>query len=649
MHAAEHLLIVIAVAALGAALFERLRMPSVVGFLVAGAALGPGGLALVDDDESVLAIAEFGVAFLLFEIGLELPLDELRRSFRTAVLAGVIQVAVSIAAVAALCAGLGLSLETSVIVGMLVSLSSTALVMRILGQRGEVDAPHGRLALGILLLQDLAIVPYLLAIPLLAGEVPREAGPMAVAIGGAVAKLAVLAAVARFVLPWVLEWVARMRSPDLFSLFAFLIAMGSAVLAEEIGLSLAVGAFIAGLVVSASPYATQLFAEVAPLRGVLLGVFFTSVGMRLDAGQALANWQGVLVFVSGVVVFKAAVVVAIAALIFRMHMRTAVQAGLALAQTGEFSFVLAAAASAAGLLTGDLAQIFVAGSILTLIATPFLINAAPRVAVLLARSEGPPPGSGHDEVADHVVIAGYGLAGRTLAGVLRASQIPYRIVCASGQSVSQGRAKGEPIIFGDATRPAVLKHLGIERARLFCVAISDPEATRDALEVARAIAPGVHILARVRYERDIDHLVAEGANDVVSEEVESSIELVSKVLRRFDVPATAVSHFTQELRDEGYELVRGSFAGQVDPWLAEILEEVASEWVEVPETAPVRSIATLGVRKRTGASIVAVRRAGETLTNPDAAFEVRGGDSLLVLASGEQLAALRAILEDRRA
>jgi CPA2 family monovalent cation:H+ antiporter-2 len=646
MHAVEHLLIVIAVAAFGAAIFERLRMPSVVGFLVAGAVLGPGGLGLVDDDESVRTIAEFGVVFLLFEIGLELPLDELRRSFRTAVLAGVIQVAVSIAAVAALCVGLGLSFETSIIVGMLVSLSSTALVMRILGQRGEVDAPHGRLALGILLLQDLAIVPYLLAIPLLAGEVPREAGPMAMAIGGAVVKLVGLAAVAWFALPWVLERVARMRSPDLFSLFAFLIAMGSAVLAEWIGLSLAVGAFIAGLVVSASPYATQLFAEVAPLRGVLLGVFFTSVGMLLNASQAVANWQGVLVFVGGVVAFKSVVVVAIAALIFRLQMRTAVQAGLALAQTGEFSFVLAAAAGGAGLLTGDLAQIFVAGSILTLIATPFLINVAPRLATLLARSQGPVAEAGEDEVRDHVVIAGYGLAGRTLAGVLRASQIPYRIVCANGQSVNQARAKGEPIVFGDATRPAVLKHLGIERARLFCVAISDPVATRDALEVARAIAPGVHILARARYEYDIDHLVEEGANEVVSEEVESSIELISRALRRFDMPAAAVAHFTEGMRDEGYELVRGPFAGQVHPWLAEILEAVESEWVDVSETAPVRSIAELGVRKRSGASILAVQRGGETHSNPAAAFEVHGGDRLLVLASGEQLTALRSLLAD---
>jgi CPA2 family monovalent cation:H+ antiporter-2 len=646
MHAVEHLLIVIAVAALGAAIFERLRMPSIVGFLVAGAALGPGGLALVDDDESVRTIAEFGVVFLLFEIGLELPLDELRRSFRTAVMAGVLQVTVSIAAVAALCVGLGLPLETSIIVGMLVSLSSTALVMRILGQRGEVDAPHGRLALGILLLQDLAIVPYLLAIPLLAGEVPREAGPMAMAIGGAVVKLLVLAGVARFVLPWVLERVARMRSPDLFSLFAFLLAMGSAVVAEEIGLSLAVGAFIAGLVVSASPYATQLFAEVAPLRGVLLGVFFTSVGMLLNAGEAVANWQGVLVFVTGVVAFKAVVVVAIAALIFRLHMRTSVQAGLALAQTGEFSFVLAAVASDKELLTGDLAQVFVAGSILTLIATPFLINVAPRVATLLARVEGPSTETDQDELAGHVVIAGYGLAGRTLAGVLRAAEIPYRIVCANGQSVNQARSKGEPIIFGDATRPAVLKHLGIARARLYCVAINDPEATRDTLEVARSIAPDLHILARARYERDIDHLVKEGANEVVSEEVESSIELTSKVLRRFDMPAAAVAHFTEEMRDEGYELVRGPFAGQIDPWLAEILEEVASEWVEVPEAAPARSIAALGVRERSGASILAVRRGGETHSNPAAAFEVHGGDGLLVLGSGDQLTALRAILAD---
>lgn len=566
------LLVVIAAAALGGALFERLRLPAVVGFLVTGAVVGPGGLGLVGDPERVRALAEFGVAFLLFEIGLELPLDELRRHGRMALLSGALQVAVSIAAVAGLGVASGLRVESAVVVGMLVAMSSTALVMRILGQRGEVDAPHGRLALGILLFQDLCIVPFLLAVPLLAGEVPREPAPLALAVVTAVAKLGLLYGVARFALPWLLERVARLRSPDLFSLFAFLLAMGSAVVAQQIGLTLAVGAFIGGLVLAASPYAAQLFAEVAPLRGVLLGIFFTAVGMLLEPDHALAVWQGVLVYVGGVIVFKAVVIVAIVAWVLRWSMRIAVQTGLALAQTGEFSFVLAMPAASAGLIGGDLPQIFVAGSILTLVATPFLIRSSAWLARRLAAPEAPAEG-GDEERGGHAIIVGFGLAGRTLARVLRASDIPYRIVEANPRTVEEARRLGEPILFGDATRPSILERVGIRRARLVSIAINDPEATLAAIEVARAMAPEVPIVARSRYAKDLDRFVGQGASEVVTDEFESAIDLFSKVLRRFDLPPPAIAHFADLLREEGYELLRGPAGLRLDPWLAEILEE----------------------------------------------------------------------------
>jgi CPA2 family monovalent cation:H+ antiporter-2 len=571
------LLVVIAAAAAGAALFERLRLPAVVGFLVTGAVVGPAGLGLVEDSDRVLTLAEFGVAFLLFEIGLELPLEELRRTWRTALLAGLLQVATTIAAVAALSTAAGLPPETAIVVGMLVAMSSTALVMRVLGQLGEVDAPHGRLALGILLFQDLCVVPFLLAVPLLSGAVPREVGPMALAVGAAVLKLALLYGVARFALPFVLARVARLRSGDLFSVFAFLVAMGSAVVAEQIGLTLAVGAFIGGLVLSASPYATQLFAEVAPLRGVLLGVFFTSVGMLLDPGRALGLWAGVSVYVGGVVVFKSLVIVGIVALVLRGSLRTAVRTGLALAQTGEFSFVLATAAFGAGLLQGDVHQIFVAGSILTLVATPFLIRGSARLAGLVTAAAPEPEGGADEEVSDHAIIVGFGLAGRTLAGTLRASHTPYRIVESNPRIVEQARNLGEPIVFGDATRPSILEHVGIRRARLVSIAINDPEAMRSTIEVARALAPQVHIVARTRYVQELDGLFEQGASQVVAEELESTIDLFSKVLRRFDVPPHSIAHFADELREEGYELMRRLAAAPIDPWLAEILEEEEEE------------------------------------------------------------------------
>jgi CPA2 family monovalent cation:H+ antiporter-2 len=639
------LLIVIAAAALGGALFERLGIPAVVGFLITGAVVGPGGLALIEDSESVGHIAEFGVAFLLFEIGLELPLDELRKRWRQTLLAGVLQVTITIVAAAMLGRALGFRLEEAIVMGMLISLSSTALVMRQLRQLAQVDSPHGRLSLGILLFQDLCIVPFLMAIPFLSGEVSRDPGSMGLAILARLAGLVALFAVARFALPWVLARVAYLRSPDLFSVFAFLFAMGSAVVARELGLGLAVGAFIGGLVVSASPYAQQLFAEVAPLRGVLLGVFFTSVGMLLDPGEALSAAEGVAIYVGGVLLFKSAVIIAIVVGVLREGIGTAVKTGLALAQTGEFSFALAAAATSAGLLTGDLDQIFVAGSVITLLATPLLIRESPRVASWVSGAVEVESAPDAEAAVDHVIIIGFGIAGRSIARILKTLRIPYRVVDSNPHSAEKWRLLGEPIVFGDATRPAILEHVGVQRARLVSIAINDPEATLGTIAVTRAMAPEVPILARARYVEQLDGFYAAGASEVVAEEFEFAIDLVSKVLRGFDISQPAIAQFAEQLREEGYELLRGPLAVPIDPWIADILEEVGADWIEVPEEVDSeRSIAELDVRARTGASILAVRRLGTVLSNPAPDFRIRAGDELLVLGSGRQVPALRALL-----
>jgi CPA2 family monovalent cation:H+ antiporter-2 len=277
-HFLEELLLILAVATVGGAVFERLRLPPIAGFLVVGALFGPGGLGWIDDPARVKAVAELGVVFLLFEIGLELPLGRLRRMWRPALIAGGLQVAITLLVVAAIAVALGAPPRAAAVLGALVAMSSTALVIGLLSQRGEIDAPHGQLAIGILLFQDLCVVPFLLAVPILAPGADARAFELVLALLRSLAALALFAAVARFVLPRLLDRIARMRSREIFTMVAFLAVMGSAVVAEKIGLTLAVGAFIGGLVLSLSPYAHQLYAEVVPLRGVLLGTFFTAVG-----------------------------------------------------------------------------------------------------------------------------------------------------------------------------------------------------------------------------------------------------------------------------------------------------------------------------------------------------------------------------------
>jgi CPA2 family monovalent cation:H+ antiporter-2 len=569
---------VIALAALGVALFERAGLPSVAGFLAIGALVGPGGIALVDDPERVRALAELGVVFLLFEIGMELPFERVRASWREAALAGALQVAVTLAGVAGAAQLLGAPPRSALVIGALVAMSSTALVMGLLADRGEADAPQGRLAVGILLFQDLCIVPFLLAVPLLAGGAGASAGGVAFSAARALAALALLVVAARVALPRLLARAAELRSRDLFALLALLVVVGSAVVAERVGLTLAVGAFIGGMVASGSPYAHQLFAEVVPLRGALLGLFFTAVGMLFDAGAALAAWPAVLGWVAAVVGAKALVVAAIVALVLRRGTRIGVLTGLALAQTGEFSFVLAAEAARAGLLAEPLQTVFVAGSVTTLLATPFLFRAAPalaaRAAALVERTDAaapPEPASPLAALHGHALLVGYGMAGRNVARVLRASGVPYAALDANPSHAREAAERGELVFFGDATRAPLLRRLGIERARFVVVAISDPQATREVVALARRIAPRARLLVRTRFVRDVDALAAAGAHVVVAEEYEATVDLVSEALRLTGVGDEAVATFAAALREEGYDALRAAPGLALDPWLAELL------------------------------------------------------------------------------
>jgi CPA2 family monovalent cation:H+ antiporter-2 len=644
----SELLLLIAIAAVGVALFERLRLPAVAGFLVMGALVGPGGLGWVDDPERVRALAELGVVFLLFEIGLELPLERVRRMWRAAALAGGLQVSISVASVTAVGWVLGFSLNTAVVFGGLVAMSSTALVMRVLSERAEIDAPQGQLAVGILLIQDLCIVPFLLLIPLLAAEESLASIRALWPLLRSVLALGVFFAVTRFVLPWILDRVVRYRSRELFTLLAILVVVGSAFVAEQIGLTLAVGAFVGGLVLSASPYAHQLFAEVVPLRGVLLGLFFTAVGMLLEPRAALSNWSGVLFFVCAVVIFKAGVVTAIVALALRQGLRLGIITGLALAQTGEFSFVLAAAASEFDLIDPGLQQAFIAGSIITLIATPFLVAAAPRVAGWLTReAESGEAGAAatREPMEDLAILLGFGLAGQTLARMFQVRGITYRAAEANAVTVQEARARGEPVVYGDVTRRVLLERLGVPRARLIVSVISDPLATRDAVAVSRSLAPAATIVVRTHFLEQVDALYAAGASAVVAEEVESTIEVLAEALRAFGAPHAAISRFTTELRGEGYETMRTP-ALQLDPWLGEVLEEVTSEWLVVPpEFGREASLVDLGVRARTGASVLAVERGDETIPNPAPSDLVMPGSRILAFGTPADIARLKRLLE----
>ena len=652
-HGLVEAVVLLGLAAAAVATTDRLRLPSIVGFLVVGALAGPGATGLVSDPEAVRELAEIGVVFLLFEIGLELPIERMRALWRPALIGGGFQVSMTVALVAGAFYGLGMPWISAFVLGGCVSMSSTAIVLRLLSDEGQIDSPSGQLSVATLLMQDLAIVPFLLLVPLLAAG-SGNLGEIGIAIGRMALALAFVGFSVWFLVPRLLDRVAQNRGGELFSLFALLLVLGSALAAEALGLTLAVGAFLAGVAASGSPYAHQLFSEVVPLRGVLLGIFFTAVGMFFSPAQvAEAPWTLVLDVIA-ILLGKTLIVVIAGRVLLKRSLRVSLEAGLSLAQMGEFAFVLLGVAGQAGIIEPVLQQRVIAASIVTLVISPFMIRYAPAIAGAISERLGHPgedmPEDGFSSLAPEegrVVVIGYGPAGQTLIRLLRSLDVPFIAVDTNPSAALEARHTGEPVIYGDATRPQVLRHLKVTEARLVAVAISDPLATRRIVSRIRAMSSTTPILARTRYVREVDRLSMAGANVVVAEEFEGSIELVARALESFDIPMGAIARFTEALREEGYDAIRAPAALPIDPWLIELLDHADTEWVEVPMNVSERpSLGDLNLRKRTGGNVLVLERGANSHPNPTPDFALEPGDRLLVLGSSEEIQRVRQLLDD---
>lgn len=639
-HANElaELLIIILAAIAGVALFERLRLPSIAAFLVVGALIGPSGFALIRTPEHVQSLAEFGVIFLLFEIGLELPLQELQRLWKTVVFSGVLQVALTTLFTAAIATLLGLAPVQGIVLGGLIAMSSTALVVNILSKRRETNTPHGKHAIGILLFQDLCIVPMLAMMPVLSGAIPFAFLPILVLALKTLAGLAVIYVVTRILFPWLLNHIAQLRSLEVFSLVAFALVLASSVGAAQLGLTLAIGAFIGGLALNASPYSHQVLAEILPLRGVLLGIFFTAVGMLFDPVAAWHEWSSILAYIVAVVALKTLLIWLILRHLLRQTVRTSLLAAVALAQTGEFSFVLAATAHESNLIDANLRQVFIAGSIFTLMATPFLIQLAPRIANWLTQDVAHGGTSDHtsEGLREHAIVIGFGLIGKSLVRVLQSSQIPCVVIESNPHLVRQAKEAGISVFYGDATRTSILKLSGVEHAKIIAIAISDSLAMRRCIAMAKTLAPKIQIVARTHYIAEIEELYARGASVVVAEEFEAAIDIFSVTLRAFEIPNTTIAKFVDQMRAEGYQALRAPATTPNDASLAQILQSVTPEWIEMPDCTGLNlSIRDLEIRKRTGTTIIAVQREQTTLPNPAPDFVLHSKDRLLVMTSPE--------------
>ncbi len=628
------------------ALAHRIGAPPLVGFLLAGVLIGPHGLGLIANPDDVSALSEIGIALLLFTVGLELSLSHVLRWARQVFLGGALQVGGTLLLTMLVAPLFGISTSQSIFFGALVAMSSTAVVTKTYADRTELDSPHGRFAVSILLFQDLCILPFMLLLPMLA-DAGSQTGWRDLLLG--VLAMAVLVGGGRFVVRWTLDRIVLLRDRELFTLCVGFFGIGAALVTSSVGFSLAIGAFIAGLLISESEYGLQALADVLPFRAMFSGVFFTSVGMLFDVPLLFGNPTLVLGLTFGIMVAKFTVV-SLAGLALRRSTSTSFAAGMGLAQVGEFSFVLAASALPLGLFGSSSYPLFISVASLSMMMTPLLIQIARPVARRMGRPLETADGDLDtlESRTDHVIIVGYGLAGRYLSRAVKASRIACIVVEQNTELVQRARQDGVPVVFGDGTQPSVLEHVGIADARVVVFAISSPTDELRGVGLARMLNPTARIIVRTRYVRAIERLMAQGATEIVVEEFEASLELFARALESYEIPLNRIWRELESLRGEHYAVLRDADPGglKLDA-LKHLGIHEALELVEVEEgsAADGENARTLDLRRQTGTIQVAVVRDGRPIYRRDPDFRYRAGDTAVLVGDRESLERATALFQ----
>lgn len=648
MHSSLQLvLILLAVAVLVAAAARALRLPTMLGYLVTGIAIGPFALGWIPDSVEARYLAEFGVVFLMFSIGLEFSLPRLMTMRMTVFGFGGAQVVLTIALTTLVAWLIGLPLLAALALGGIMSMSSTAIVSKLLAERLEIQTPHGRQIFGALLFQDLAVVPLLILIPAFA----KDADDMGMVLGLAVLKAVVVLGFLLFVgqrimRPW-FQWVAGRKSPELFTLNLLLFTLGLAFLTESAGLSLALGAFLAGMLISETEYRYQVEDDIKPFRDVLLGLFFVTIGMRLDLMQVMLNWSDVLMLVTAIVVGKAALVAGLA-MVFGSARPTAVRTALGLAQAGEFGFVLLAQAADMKLLGAEITQPVLAAMVVSMLVAPLLIHRMDQLTRQIAGSEWAGRAKEVHDIAvktfgksGHVIVCGYGRSGQNLARLLEAEDINFIALDADPERIRAVAASGVSVVYGDASRREVLVAAGLSRAQAVVVTYSDLHSSMAILRHVRELRPELPVVVRTIDDSHIDALKAAGAAEVVSEVMEGSLMLASQALMLVGVPLSQVLKRIREVRESRYAMMRGFFRGASDA--DDELDQHAQPRLHT--VLITQGAAAVGCRLESLAlhellvEVVAIRRQGIKGVDPLPDTEIEVGDVLVLRGAADGLAA----------
>ena len=638
------ILLLLAAAVLATTLFRALRLPALLGYVLVGILLGPSLLDMAPNDEETLGIAEFGVVFLMFSIGLEFSLAKLKAMRDLVFGLGGLQVGLTMATATAIGLAFGLDLSAGLALGGALAMSSTAIVSKLLVERNELETPHGRRIFGVLLFQDLAVVPLLIFIPALAsGENMAEQMGWA----GAKAFIAlglILVLGQRLLRPW-FALVAARKSSELFMLNVLLITLGLSYITAVAGLSLALGAFVAGMLISETEYRYQVESDIRPFRDVLMGLFFVTIGMALDLGEVAGQLLETLFMLALLVLGKLALIVLLTRR-FADDWAIALRTGLGLAQAGEFGLVLLALAGSHKLIPFELGQAALAAMILSMLLAPFMIQYGERLAKRLAGGGWLSQAKGVHEIVlksfgvrDHVILCGYGRSGQSLARILESEGIPFIALDDDPKRVGEAAAAGDNVVFGDCTRAEVLTAAGINRAKAIVISFANTGAALQVLAVAHRLRPGAPVIVRTLDETDLNKLMEAGAIEVVPEVLEGALMLGSQTLLMAGVPLGTVLKRIRRLRELRYSTMRGYFQGLTDLEQESVNQnKLAAYRLEEPSRLVGRRLGDLGLTGH-GVDIVAVRRRGIKASEPTDDTQLENGDILVLRGTPEALAA----------
>jgi CPA2 family monovalent cation:H+ antiporter-2 len=620
---------------------QRLKLPSIIGFLLTGVIIGPYGLSLIKAVAEVEILAEIGVILLLFVIGMEMTIQQLTSLKKTVFIGGTLQVGITIVVAGAVYYLLGNDWNAALFVGFLFSLSSTAIVLKTLQDRQEINTPHGRNALAILIFQDIIVVPMMLVTPIIAGQ----SGNLAESILSLLLKSALVIAItivsARYLVPPLLHSVARTRSKELFLLVTITLCFAVAFLTSEAGLSLALGAFLAGLIISQSEYSHQATSIILPFRELFTSFFFVSVGMLLDLTFFLSNFPSILLLVVAVFIVKT-IIAGTSVAVLGYSSKTVLITGLALFQVGEFAFILSRVGIANDILNTITYQYFLSVSVVSMLFTPFIIIGAEKTAnrllglskkLGLDQQSGPVPAAeDHHAMENHLVIIGFGINGSNLAKAASASNIPYIVIEMNAETVRLEKTKGTPIIYGDASNDHILETVNITQARAAVIAISDAHAIKTIVSHIRAFSDALYLVVRTRYVKDTSELIALGVDEVIPEEFETSVQIFSRVLQNFLVPEDEIQELIETVRADDYQLFKDSIQRPKTYKAYHLADFNITSLTIASDSSKILGMPLnkLNLRSEYGINILAIRRNEEMLERIKPEEELRQGDILYV-------------------